>query len=458
MAHENHINFTKAALLSLPVPTAGRVTYHDTKNRGLQLRVTASGVKTFSVFRRVKGGEPTRVTIGRFPDITIEQARQQAMSHTAELASGTDIAARQRQARAVMAFEQLFAQYMERHSKLKKLTWEEDVSKYNQYLADTLGRKRLSEVTRKHVAEIHSKITLDGHPVTANRVLALVSSVFGWAISADLWEANPAVGVRKNVEQARDRFIQGAELPHFFMALNAEPNDCIRDFFLMSLLTGARRSNVLEMEWRHLDLAEAQWRIPRTKNGDNQTVMLVPEAIEILKRRKGEGDSAYVFPGHGATGHLVEPKKGWHRILVRMAGADILSALARRLAWTDDALEKRTAEFLTAADPDEALKVLCEQLTKVKLPIPSPLLPEIRIHDLRRTLASWQVKTGATLPVIGKSLNHRSSATTAVYARMDNDPVRAAVTRATEEMLKVGQAHVRMKDLVGKEAGSGKDL
>ncbi|SOE81010.1 Site-specific recombinase XerD [Caballeronia arationis] len=449
MADERHINFTKAVLQNLPVPAAGRATYHDTKTRALQLRVTAAGVKTFSVFRRVKGGQPTRVTIGRFPDVSIEQARQQAMSHTAELASGTDIADRQRKARAVMTFDQVFDQYMERHSKLKKRTWQEDESKYIQYLAGPLGRKRLSEVTRKDIADIHSRITADGHAVTANRVLALVSSVFGWAISADLWEANPAVGVRRNIEQSRDRFIQGAELPHFFMALNAEPNDCIRDFFLVSLLTGARRSNVLEMAWQDLNLVEAQWRIPRTKNGDTQVVMLVPEAIEILKRRKGDGDGEYVFPGSGVTGHLVEPKKGWHRILVRMAGQRILSVLAERLAWTDDALEKRTAEFLTAVDPDEALKALCEQLTKAKRPVPAPLLPDIRIHDLRRTLASWQVKTGATLPVIGKSLNHRSSATTAIYARMDNDPVRAAVTRATEEMLNVGQARTRLKDVLG---------
>lgn len=450
MPEEHHINFTKAALLGLPVPDMGRVTYHDSRTPGLQLRVTATGVKTFSVFRRVRGGSPVRVTLGRFPDISIEKARQQAMSHTAELASGTDVADRQRKARAVMTFDQLFAEYVERHSKVKKRTWDEDVSKYNQYLVAPIGRKRLSEVTRKHVADIHSKITLDGHAVTANRVLALVSSVFGWAISVDLWVANPAVGVRKNAERSRDRFIQGAELPHFFLALNAEPNDCIRDFFLMSLLTGARRSNVLEMAWHDLDLTEAHWCIPRTKNGDGQVVMLVPEAVEILRRRKGERESAYVFPGNGVTGHLVEPKKGWHRILVRMAGQAMLSLLADRLAWTSDVLETSVIGFLTAKDPDEAWKALCEQATAAKLPIPSPLLPDIRIHDLRRTLASWQVKTGATLPVIGRSLNHRSSATTAVYARMDNDPVRAAVTRATEEMLSVGQAHVRLKNLLGK--------
>lgn len=442
---EHHINFTKAALQSLPLPASGRVTYHDMKTPGLQLRATATGVKTFSVFRRVKGGSPVRITIGRFPDVSIEQARQQALLHASELANGNDVAASQRKAREVMKFSELFAEYMKRHSKLKKRTWEEDESKYEQYLSGSLGRKRLSEITRKHIADIHSKITADGHPVTANRVHALVSSIFGWAISVDLWEANPAIGVRKNQEQSRDRFIRGAELPLFFMALKAEPNDCIRDFFMMLLLTGARRSNVLEMEWKDIDLADGQWCIPRTKNGDNQMVMLVSEAVEILKRRKTDEDSAYVFPGSGITGHLVEPKKGWHRILARMAGQQVLRTLAERLVWTPEAFDEAATEFLTLADPDEALKILCERMAQAKFPIPSPLLPDIRIHDLRRTLASWQVKTGATLPVIGKSLNHRSPATTAVYARMDNDPVRASVTKATNEMLRVGEAHTQIK-------------
>jgi len=458
MPSDSHINFTKAGLLAIPAPADGRATYHDIKTPGLQLRVTATGVKTFSVFRRVKGGSPVRLTIGRFPDVTIEKARQQAMSHTAELAIGTDLAERQRKARAVMTFADLFAEYMKRHSRIKKRTWQEDESKYNQYLATPMGRKRLSEISRKNIADIHSKITADGHAVTANRVQALVSSVFGWAISVDMWDQNPAVGIKKNVEKSRDRFIQGAELPNFFRAVQAEPNDCIRDFFLISLLTGARRANVLEMGWAELHLTEGAWRIPRTKNGEAQTVMLVKEAVEILERRKKGATGAYVFPGSGDSGHLVEPKKGWHRIKARMAGQAMLQQMGERLDWNEDTLQAALQEFLTSADVDKALLSICERGGKAAITTPTPLLPDLRIHDLRRTLASWQVKTGATLPVIGKSLNHRSSATTAVYARLDHDPVREAVARATEEMLNVGQASINLEGILQRpKQGEGHD-
>lgn len=447
MATDTHINFTKAALLALPSPATGRATYNDTKVAGLQLRVTENGIKTFSVFRRIKGGNPIRMTIGRFPAVTIEQARTQAMTYAAEMASGTDVAERTRRARAVMTFDELFAEYMKRHSRVTKRTWQQDESQYKQYLADPIGKKRLSEISRKSIADIHSKITGDGYSVTANRVLSLISSVFGWAHSVDIWSTNPAVGVRKNTERSRDRFIQGAELPHFFRALNAESNECIRDFFLMSLLTGARRSNVLEMAWQDVTLTEALWRIPRTKNGDAQAVVLVPTAVEILKRRKAEIDgSPYVFPSSSSTGHLVEPKSGWRRIRVRMGGLMILDSLAERMSWGPETLEERTRLFMEAADSDAALSELCELLTQAKLPVPSQLLPDIRIHDLRRTLGSWQAMTGATLAVIGKSLNHRSASATAIYARLDHDPIRVAVTRATDVMLNLGQASTRPMD------------
>lgn len=65
-------------------------------------------------------------------------------------------------------------------------------------------------------------------------------------------------------------------------------------------------------------------------------------------------------------------------------------------------------------------------------------MEDLRIHDLRRTLGSWQAKTGASLAIIGKSLNHKNQATTAIYARLDLDPVRASVEKATSAMLDAG--------------------
>lgn len=173
-------------------------------------------------------------------------------------------------------------------------------------------------------------------------------------------------------------------MPRFFEALAEEPNHTIRDYFLISLLTGARRANVLSMRWQDINFERAEWRIERTKNNDPQTITLTPEAIEILKNRQPSDTAIYVFPSTGKSGHLIEPKKGWQRVLER-AG-----------------------------------------------------IKDLRIHDLRRTLGSWQAKTGASLAIVGKSLNHRSPNTTAIYARLDLDPVRESLERATSAMLVAG--------------------
>ena len=376
------INFTKAAIISLPVPKSGkRNTYLDSKTAGLQLRITSNGIVTFSVYRRTKGGGPERITLGRYPDMTIEQARRKAAEINADIANDLNPSEVKRGRKAELTFCDLFAEYLERHSKPNKKTWTEDKSKYDTYLAKPLGNKKLSTIDRSSIATIHSNITRAGYPVTANRVKALVSSIFGWAISAGLWQLNPALGIRLNREYSRDRFLQGDELPKFFQALADEQNDTMRDYFLLSLLTGARRANVLSMQWKDINLERGEWRIEETKNATPQTVTLSPEALDVLSNRKPLEPAIFVFPGNGKSGHLIEPKKGWKRILDR-AGID-----------------------------------------------------DLRIHDLRRTLGSWQAKTGASLAIIGKSLNHKSQNTTAIYARLDLDPVRESVNTATNAIM-----------------------
>ncbi len=122
-----------------------------------------------------------------------------------------------------------------------------------------------------------------------------------------LCETNPAQGIRRNPERSRDRFLQSDELPRFFAALADEPNTTLRDYFLVSLLTGARRGNVLTMRWQDINFERAEWRIARTKNNDPQTITLLPEAIEVLHGRNR--DSEFVFPGAGACGHRSNPGK-----------------------------------------------------------------------------------------------------------------------------------------------------
>ncbi|MGZ8927664.1 MAG: tyrosine-type recombinase/integrase [Methylobacter sp.] len=388
MAKNNKINFTKAELDNLPLPAAGqRTTYHDVKTSGLQLRVTSNGVKTFSLLRRVKNGKPERVTIGRYPDMTPEQARREATRLNGLLVQGINPNTDVRALKTETTLQELFDEFL-KHRRNKRGAFLSEKTKrsyrydFGLYL-EKWSKRKLSQFKDTDFGKLHAELGKE-HPTTANRVIAMASSLFGYAAERKLFKgANPAHGIKKFPETKRDRFLQADELPAFFEALAKEPNDTLRDYFLLSLLTGARRSNVQEMQWSQINLDRAEWRIPTTKNGEPQTVTLTPEAVTILQTRRG-CDPVWVFPGTGATGHLVEPKKAWRRILDQ-AGID-----------------------------------------------------NLRIHDLRRTLGSWQAKTGASLAIVGKSLNHKSPSTTAIYARLDLDPVRESVERATSAMLAAG--------------------
>jgi len=118
MSGATHIAFSKERLLALPPPEVGkRATYHDTKIQGLQLRVSPSGVKTFSIYRRMKGGQPERVTLGRFPAMTVEQARKQATAVNAEIEAGGNPAAARRAIRVEQSFGEVFDDFLKKKRK-----------------------------------------------------------------------------------------------------------------------------------------------------------------------------------------------------------------------------------------------------------------------------------------------------------------------------------------------------
>ena len=206
------------------------------------------------------------------------------------------------------------------------------------------------------------------------------------------------------------------------------------DFFLLALLTGARRSNVQAMAWRDIDLEAGIWRIELTKNGTPQSVTLSPEAITILTERKRTTESSYyVFPGSGKTGHIVEPKKSWATILIRSSMHRLLDHLQASGAMSQK--DRDIANDLLTSAPAKAETQYLAIAEAMEIDPTSYDMTDLRIHDLRRTLGSWQAKTGASLAIIGKSLNHKSHQATAVYARLDLDPVRQSVNTATQAIL-----------------------
>ena len=386
------IRFGKIALQGFALPPAGkRLTIYDTKVPKLALRVTPAGTKTFYVVKRA-GKEMAWVKLGTFPEMTVEKAQAEAERILGEFASGANPAEARRTFKAESTLTEFFAEYGTRHGE-KKLSWRDDQQRFRDYLQKPLGDRKLTSITRAMVARIVSDAEKAGKAAaTVRQIRALASSLFGKAIEWGNLDTNPAHGVKvAGRVVTRDRFLQPDELPRFFAALAEEPSIAMRDFILLALLTGARRANLCAMHWSEINLADSVWRVPDTKNGTPQNVTLCPEAVEILKARQDSTAGGFVFPGTGATGHMVEPKKGVIRIMER-AG----------------------------------------------IPYGRNEADGVTLHDLRRTLGSWQARTGASLAIIGKSLNHKSQQATAIYARLDLDPVRASVNTATSAMLEAG--------------------
>ena len=439
----NRFRFTKTSLEKLPLPVGNsRTTYYDQDIGKLALRVTAAGAKSFYIVKRI-AREMVWYKLGTFPEMTVEQARKKAEVTLGSFANEDNPAEVRRSVKGIPTLNEFFIEYAERHG-LKKLAWDSDQQRFRDYLKDSLGARKISLITREMISRILSDLDMQGKAgATVNNVRALASGIFGKAIEWGYIKDNPVRGIKTRKAVKRDRFMSAHELPRFFASVAEEPNTTVRDYFLIALLTGARRANVLAMRWSEIDFNECIWRIPVTKNGDPQNVTLSPEAMALLEQLKQlelhtTQKSQYVFPGTGATGHLVEPKKGWKRIFDR----DEITQLDLLVTSAGGTLLKET----TATKDDESKTESLESTLKraralavdLGINIDNVRIPDLRIHDLRRTLGSWQAKTGASLAIIGKSLNHKNQSTTAIYARLDLDPVRAAVNTATTAMMEAG--------------------
>jgi integrase len=382
-----NLTFTEKRVESLPLPSAGakQVYYRDAKTRGFTVAVYPTGAKTFILYRKVQG-KPERILIGRWPDLPVEQARKIADEMNGAIAKGENPAEERRQKRLEGTFGNLFERYLEDHARPHKQprSVAEDEANYRRYLSGWAGR-RLSTITRRDVEHLHGKIHGDHGVYAANRTLALLSTMFNKAPEWGWQGVNPCKGVKKFPEESRERFLTQDEMPRFVKALAEEPSRDFRDFIMLDLLTGARRSNLLAMRWEEIDFAGATWRIPRTKGNRSQTIPLAGPALRILQSRRESVSSEWVFPSGIVPGqHVQEYRKPWGKLLER-AGIE-----------------------------------------------------NLRFHDVRRTLGSWLSKSGVALPVIKAALGHADIATTQIYTRSEDAGVRQALEVTAQRMLGAG--------------------
>lgn len=443
----NKFKFTQARIDKIPltIDTAQEI-YWDSSLPCFGLKV---GKKKKSYFvQRKKDGKSTSVTVGSASEFTLEIARENAKQILIDIRSGINPheVARMNKANDI-TFHELFQRYMNEYSKPQKISWKYDEREINKFLPHWFKRK-ISTIQKSEIIDLLQKIAKNNGTYQSNRILERISSMFNRAIDKWDWTGiNPAQGIKKYPEKTRERFLQPHEISTFFNALEKEENAAVKDYLLMSLLTGARKTNVLEMRWNDLDLEFDRWRIPRTKNGDPLDLPLVQEAKEILNSRKNDMEAKrarafqegkkinteWVFEGDGKKGHLADPAKAWKRI----------RQLATIEIWKQDQM---LSEFIEKIETDirsennykftsnKLVKKIKEKAKKENINLPIGLL-DLRIHDIRRTLGSYQAITGSSISIIGKTLGHKNLKSTEIYARLHIDPVRESMEKATSAIL-----------------------
>jgi integrase len=380
-------------------PAAGRRYIFDEQSRYLTVCVTSNGSRTWYWCKKYRG-TLRRYRIGPVNAVTLADARKTANRLTVDAENGIEPQAAKLARRAAGAtLQEVFERFLD-HKRFKgrkgKPLAEMTLSKYeSQFRSYVPWKDRpLKNVTRTDVVDLHRTLAIPsaGHSrtTTANRVAALLSSLFNYAIDVEQFTGtNPVARIERYREKKKDRFLDKAEIGSLDAALALELNETFRDFFRLLLLAAQRRQNVMAMRWDEISTDNAGkevWLIPQVKGGKPHAVPLTKRAMEIIEARRQSVDSEWVFPSQRSgeraskSGHIQEPKAAWKRVIAA-AG-----------------------------------------------------LVDVTLHDLRRTLASHMAINGTSEAIIAKMLGHSSQSVTGIYARLNTEAVRDAMESAQDAM------------------------
>jgi integrase len=313
------INLTARTIAGLraPDPSKKQTLYWDEKLRGFGVLVsgTTNG-KSFVVQRDLPGGNTRRVTIGPTNVLTLEAARKRAGTVLGDLYKGVDpkAAARER-----LTLRQALADYLESNKQLRDKSAADYRAGIERHLACWLDQPLRSinpQMVKDRHAAIAEEVKRDGRykgESTANGVMRALRTLWNFAAESNPnLPTNPVRILRRSwfVVHRRDRLVRNDELPKFYGAVRALPNQIAADYLTLLLFTGLRREEAASLTWADVDLTARVIRIPgpRTKAGRKLDLPMTDYVHDLFVTRRAIGQEQFVFPSNSRAGYLAEPK------------------------------------------------------------------------------------------------------------------------------------------------------
>jgi integrase len=381
----------------------------DSELRGFGLRVTPAGAKSFVVQYRMPSGKQGRTVVGAYPALTTDEAREIARERLGGVPQGRNPSATKHTLRTAPTLADLAGEYTGEYAMTRNLRPRtvKDARAVLRHALASLGATKVIDITTTDIRRVHGELRKASGVYQANRLLAVLSKMF--SLAAELgWRGgdNPCRSIKKFPEDQRWRNLSENEVGRLLDACDAYAEQGGRngaDAIRLLLFTGSRLQEVLKAEWPQFDLELGLWEKPssHTKTKRQHRLELEGPALQLLQEmREREPDGRFLFPG--------EPRQIPDGKFEATPRAD----LKRPWVWI----------------------------------VREAALENVRLHDLRRTTASFMLSGGASLATVGKALGHTQATTTARYAHLSQTVQREELKRAGE----------RMTALRGSSPGKGK--
>lgn len=373
---------TNTFLKRVPIPkTKSKVLYTDIVNKDLCLEVKANSSKTF-FYRYIDNKKTKYVKVGSFPSTKVDDARTKVEELKNSLLTkqvNTTVIDTSSLTPSITLGE-FYEKYYLAYIKTSKKSYKEDMSFYNNHILPLYKDTPMNQINRANITQLHIQLiqVKNLKPSTANKLIKYLSHTYNLAISWSIPNVtvNPTKFIKLFVEDNLvERYLNKEEIQRLLKIAKRNSNPYVLPLIQFLLLTGARKSEVLNAKWCDIDLINDIFTIPLSKSNKIRRVPISKKLKSILETLPKY--DTYVFPSlHTKDAPMKNFEFHWYRI--------------RKEANLED----------------------------------------VRIHDLRHTYASTLVNAGVSLYVVQKLLGHSDISITQRYAHLNNDSLYDATSLA----------------------------